>query len=119
MATLLVDRRAFLKVSLLAGGGLMLAYDFEDAAVQADGVFAPNPFIKISPENGIVIDPAPTDPAAIEVYVALHSWLEQQTGTQLNVKIDGRAYTMRDSDAEGGRSKPIDIRAGRRHAVRA
>ncbi|HZM51760.1 MAG TPA: xanthine dehydrogenase family protein molybdopterin-binding subunit [Vicinamibacteria bacterium] len=55
MATLLVDRRAFLKVSLLAGGGLMLAYDFEDAAVQADGVFAPNPFIKISPENGIVI----------------------------------------------------------------
>ena len=55
MATLLVDRRAFLKVSLLAGGGLMLTYDFEDAAVQADGVFAPNPFIKISPENGIVI----------------------------------------------------------------
>ena len=55
MATLLVDRRAFLKVSLLAGGGLMLSYDFKDATAQADGVFAPNPFIKISPENGIVI----------------------------------------------------------------
>jgi isoquinoline 1-oxidoreductase beta subunit len=55
MATLLVDRRAFLKVSLLAGGGLMFSYDFKDATAQADGVFAPNPFIKISPENGIVI----------------------------------------------------------------
>jgi isoquinoline 1-oxidoreductase beta subunit len=57
MTTLVVDRRAFLKVSLLAGGGLMLAYELDGATgvVQADGVFAPNPFIKISPENGIVI----------------------------------------------------------------
>jgi hypothetical protein len=73
----------------------------------------------LPPENGIVIDPAPTDPAAIEVYVALHSWLEQNAGSELNVKIDGRAYTMRGSDVEAGQPKPIDIRAGRRHAVRA
>jgi hypothetical protein len=73
----------------------------------------------LPPENGIVIDPAPTDPAAIEVYVALHSWLEQNTGSELNVKIDGRAYAMRGPDADADQPKPIDIRAGRRHAVRA
>jgi hypothetical protein len=46
-------------------------------------------------QDGIVVDPAPSDPAAIEVYVALHTWIEQHSGSELSVKIDGRDYTIR------------------------
>lgn len=74
----------------------------------------------LPPANGIVIDPALNDPAGIEVYVALHSWLEQHAGCELNVKVDGRAYAMRGPDAETGGSKPFGVRGSSRgHAVRA
>src|SRR5258708_12469303 len=79
MDTLLVDRRSFLKVSLVAGGGLLLAYELEGPAVaQADGVFAPNPFIKISPEGGIVI--VSTNP---EVGQAIKTSLQQVIAEKL------------------------------------
>jgi hypothetical protein len=49
----------------------------------------------IPPQRGVVVDPAPGDPAAIEVYVALHTWIEHNSGSTLQVKIDGRDYTIR------------------------
>ena len=52
------------------------------------------------PRRGIVVDPAPSDPAAIEVYVALHTWIEQHSGSELSVKIDGRDYTIRGAMSE-------------------
>jgi hypothetical protein len=74
----------------------------------------------LPPTNGIVIDPALHDPAAIEVYVALHSWLEQHAGSELHVTVDGRSYAMRGPDAEAGESRPFDkSRTDRRHSVRA
>ena len=57
METLIVDRRSFLRVSALAGGGLMLGSYFEAAeaaqAAPAAGGFAPNAFIRITP-SGVV-----------------------------------------------------------------
>jgi len=100
MDTLLVDRRSFLKVSLLAGGGLILASEMEGRAeVRADGVFAPNPFIKISPENGIVI--VSKNP---EVGQGIKTSLQQVIADELGV--DWKDVTIEQADSEEAKYGP-------------
>ena len=61
-----VDRRSFLKVSALAGGGLALAYYLRSAgavhgevappaADTLEGAFAPNAFLRIAPDGSVTI----------------------------------------------------------------
>src|ERR1700716_3082513 len=100
MDTLLVDRRSFLKVSLVAGGGLLLAYELEGPSVaQADGVFAPNPFIKISPEGGIVI--VSKNP---ECGQGIKTSLQQAIAEELGV--DWKDVTIEQADSEEAKYGP-------------
>jgi hypothetical protein len=46
------------------------------------------------PERAIVVEPAQDDPAAIEVFVALHTWVDGG-GSELNLRIDGQHYVVR------------------------
>src|SRR5687767_4376098 len=52
-----MDRRTFLKVTALAGGGFMIATSVEglDALMQSGGDFTPNAFIRITPDNIVTI----------------------------------------------------------------
>ncbi len=52
-----IDRRSFMKMTGLAGGGLVLGFCVADtrAASQAAGEFAPNAFLRISPKGSILI----------------------------------------------------------------
>ncbi|MGH9349278.1 MAG: molybdopterin cofactor-binding domain-containing protein, partial [Vicinamibacterales bacterium] len=60
MAPLVVDRRSFLKVTSLAGGGMLVGVYLDPAPVSArsappSGTFAPNAFIRITSDGGITI----------------------------------------------------------------
>jgi isoquinoline 1-oxidoreductase subunit beta len=53
-----MDRRAFLKVSVIAGGGVMLSVAFDgvdDVFAQGATRFTPNAFITITPDNVVTI----------------------------------------------------------------
>src|SRR5687767_1703483 len=53
-----IDRRSFLRVTALAGGGVMFATGFDLSDVFAQGSshdFTPNPFITITPDNLVTI----------------------------------------------------------------
>ncbi|MEE2732348.1 MAG: xanthine dehydrogenase family protein molybdopterin-binding subunit [Pseudomonadota bacterium] len=55
-----VTRRSFLKLSAVAGGGMLAAWHIpvsaaENAAAAADGSIQPNAFVRISPDNSITI----------------------------------------------------------------
>ena len=44
-------------------------------------------------EREVVVEPAPSDPAAVEVYVALHTWVDGG-GSPLTLRVGGRLYPL-------------------------
>jgi isoquinoline 1-oxidoreductase beta subunit len=60
MTTHTVDRRAFLRVSAIAGGGLLIGMHLRPAhaaasALEGAAAFEPNAFIRIAPDGGVTI----------------------------------------------------------------
>src|SRR4051812_3047429 len=55
-----VTRRHFLKVSAIAGGGMLIGFQSAEAATAeamaaATGPFAPNPFLRITPDGIVTV----------------------------------------------------------------
>ena len=133
MDTLLTDRRSFLKVSLLAGGGLLLATEMEglaEAAENATGVFTPNAFIRITPDGVVTI--ISKNP---EIGQGIKTSLPMIIAEELGRRLEGRPHRaggqrrgeVRPAErrrqhghadqlgqaAPGGRGRPRDARPGR------
>ena len=47
----------------------------------------------VPPACGIDVRPGRDDPAAIEVFVALHTWVEERRAS-LRVRVDGREFVL-------------------------
>ncbi|MBW4891924.1 molybdopterin-dependent oxidoreductase [Mucilaginibacter sp. HMF5004] len=96
-----VSRRDFLKITSIAGGGMLIGFnllsDSSSAAVAADAVFSPNAYITISP-SGLVTLMAPNPEIGQGVKTALPMILAEE----LNVKWDTVAVDMAPLDQKFG-----------------
>src|SRR5687768_17067906 len=50
-----VNRREFVKVSAIAGGGLLMGFRLGEASQQAPASFRPNAFVRIAPDGAITL----------------------------------------------------------------
>jgi isoquinoline 1-oxidoreductase beta subunit len=118
-----LSRRAFLRTSALAGGGLALSWVLPGSALaQAPGLdntaraFTPNPFIKITPD-GIVILVAKNPDAGQGVKTALPMILAEELGADFaKVKIEygGLNPQLGAQFAGGSMSVPMNYETLRR-----
>jgi isoquinoline 1-oxidoreductase beta subunit len=97
-----MDRRSFLKLSALAGGGLLLGCYFKGGSLQAAEVgkptaetlreFAPNPFVRISP-NGVVTIIAHKPELGQGISTALPMIVAEELDVEWSsVRVEGAMY---------------------------
>jgi len=71
------SRRQFLRVSTLAGGGLMLGFAFARAGAAAGDAFAPNAWIRLHPDGGVSLV-CPSNEMGQDVYTSLTMLLSEE-----------------------------------------
>ena len=54
-ATVGLDRRSFLRVTALAGGGLLLSIESDATVLSSEAAFSPNPFIRIGADGAVTL----------------------------------------------------------------
>ena len=112
MATPTVTRRNFLRVSALAGGGLLIATQFEapgELFAQSPAAFTPNAFIKITPDGVITI--VAKNP---EVGQGIKTSLPMIIADELDVEWSRVTVVQGDVDAKYGGQLAVAERALRR-----